>query len=302
MRDRRGVIHAKTGVLPLMMETTVHSRGRTWGSSALVLAAVLLCACTVPSVESPAPATEADSLPGDTHVHHEIDYIEISVTDMEDAKHFYEAAFGWEFNDYGPDYAGIRKEVGEAGGLRLQPQVSRGGPLVILYSDDLDGTLAGVREAGARILQEPFEFPRRPPVPLRGPERKRARCLVQEVSATPWCSKIRLTESCSLPIVESQQTTEAFTALNGSRSAFDPGKLDQLPAEALMIALPMIVLDVFLEDVPEMTLTQDHQPIEALGSDREHKALRVGIQVGAPIWKPHRPHACSLEQFTELLP
>ena len=37
----------------------------------------------------------------DSHVHHGIDYIEIAVTDMAESKRFYEAAFGWKFNDYG---------------------------------------------------------------------------------------------------------------------------------------------------------------------------------------------------------
>ncbi len=93
------------------------------------------------------------------HVHHAINYIEISVTDMAEAKRFYGAAFGWQFNDYGPDYAGIQKEGGEAGGLSLATAVSSGGPLVILYSDDLDASLVSVREAGGRISTEPFEFP-----------------------------------------------------------------------------------------------------------------------------------------------
>ncbi|MAE71820.1 MAG: glyoxalase [Gemmatimonadetes bacterium] len=92
-------------------------------------------------------------------IHHGIDYIEIAVTDMVESKRFYEAAFGWKFNDYGAGYAGIRKQGGEAGGLRLEAKVSTGGPLVILYSNDLDATLAGVREAGGRIAKEPFGFP-----------------------------------------------------------------------------------------------------------------------------------------------
>ena len=94
------------------------------------------------------------------HTHHEIDYIEFGVVDMADARRFYAAAFGWEFYDYGPDYTGIRKRRGgEIGGLRLQASVTTGGPLVILYSDDLEATLARVREAGGRITQEIFEFP-----------------------------------------------------------------------------------------------------------------------------------------------
>ncbi len=93
------------------------------------------------------------------HIHHAIDYIEFKVTDMEASKGFYGAAFGWEFNDYGPEYAGIRKEGGEAGGLRLVADVASGGPLVILFSEDLDATLARVKDAGGRITAEPFEFP-----------------------------------------------------------------------------------------------------------------------------------------------
>lgn len=94
------------------------------------------------------------------HGHHEIDYIEFSVTDMAEAQRFYAAAFDWEFTDYGPEYAGIRKRQGsEAGGLKVQSEVSVGGPLVILYSADLEATLARVRNAGGLITQEIFEFP-----------------------------------------------------------------------------------------------------------------------------------------------
>lgn len=95
-----------------------------------------------------------------THSQHEIDYIEFSITDMAESQRFYAAAFGWEFTDYGPEYAGIRKrQGGEAGGLRLEPNVTTGGPLVILYSHDLEATLASVRAAGGGITEEIFEFP-----------------------------------------------------------------------------------------------------------------------------------------------
>jgi predicted enzyme related to lactoylglutathione lyase len=91
--------------------------------------------------------------------HHEIDYIEFAVTDLEEAKRFYHAAFDWTFNDYGPGYAGIRKEEGEAGGLRVDTTVTRGGPLVIVYSQDLDASFRRVQHAGGRITREPFAFP-----------------------------------------------------------------------------------------------------------------------------------------------
>lgn len=93
-------------------------------------------------------------------IHHEINYIEFEITDMARSKRFYESAFDWKFNDYGPDYAGIQRgQGGEAGGLRLKSEAATAGPLVILYSNDLAATIARVREAGGQITQEPFDFP-----------------------------------------------------------------------------------------------------------------------------------------------
>lgn len=93
------------------------------------------------------------------HTHHGIDYIEFTVTDLAKAKAFYSTAFGWKFNDYGPGYAGIQKDNGEAGGLRLGSSVITGGPLVILYSDDLERSLAKVTSAGGEIIKPLFTFP-----------------------------------------------------------------------------------------------------------------------------------------------
>ena len=94
-----------------------------------------------------------------SHVHHSIDYIEFAVTDMEKAKKFYSSAFGWKFTDYGPEYAGIQKENGEAGGFRLDTKVLAGGPLVILFSQKLDESFKKVKDAGGKITKEPFTFP-----------------------------------------------------------------------------------------------------------------------------------------------
>lgn len=96
--------------------------------------------------------------------HHAIDYIELTVTDAAEAKAFYAAAFGWEFNDYGPAYAGIVNPGGpdlpEVGGLATSDTaVVRGGPLVLLYSDDLDATAEQVRAAGGEIVNGPYAFP-----------------------------------------------------------------------------------------------------------------------------------------------
>jgi predicted enzyme related to lactoylglutathione lyase len=97
--------------------------------------------------------------PDAAHQHHAIDYIEITVKDVAEAKRFYGAAFGWTFNDYGPDYAGIQGPGREVGGFSKDAVVRTGGPLVVLYSKTLDDTLARVKKAGGRIVKDPFEFP-----------------------------------------------------------------------------------------------------------------------------------------------
>jgi hypothetical protein len=91
--------------------------------------------------------------------HHAIDYIEFTVRDIAAAKRFYAAAFGWQFTDYGPGYAGIRGDEREVGGLAQADEVKKGGPLVVLYSRELDATVAAVRSAGGKIVKKPFAFP-----------------------------------------------------------------------------------------------------------------------------------------------
>lgn len=94
------------------------------------------------------------------HHHHTIDYIELTVTDVEQAKRFYAKAFGWKFNDYGPDYAGIQGESGsEVGGLRRDETVRAGSPLVLLYSSNLDQSVQAVTDSGGKVVNGPYEFP-----------------------------------------------------------------------------------------------------------------------------------------------
>lgn len=100
-------------------------------------------------------------VPSQNEIHHEINYIELSATDVAEAKRFYSAAFEWQFNDYAPGYVGIRRKEssGECGGICQAEQVARGGPLVILYSVDLEASLASVQAAGGTITQEIISFP-----------------------------------------------------------------------------------------------------------------------------------------------
>jgi predicted enzyme related to lactoylglutathione lyase len=86
-----------------------------------------------------------------------IDYVELPGGDLIATKRFYEQAFGWSFTDYGPTYCEF-SDGRLTGGLTTGP-VKPGGPLVILYADDLAATQARLEAAGARIVVETFAFP-----------------------------------------------------------------------------------------------------------------------------------------------
>lgn len=95
-------------------------------------------------------------------VHHGLNYVELTVTDLAAAKEFYAAAFGWKFTDYGPEYAGFTTLGGsaESGGLLLSAQPKPvGGPFVLLYSQDLDASAAAIEAAGGWISTPAYEFP-----------------------------------------------------------------------------------------------------------------------------------------------
>jgi predicted enzyme related to lactoylglutathione lyase len=92
-----------------------------------------------------------------------IDYVELAVDDLEQAKAFYAKALGWTFNDYGPDYAGIQDPTrpgGECGGLNQVAASGRGdGVVALARTDDIEAALASVLAAGGRIVVELYEFP-----------------------------------------------------------------------------------------------------------------------------------------------
>jgi uncharacterized protein len=94
---------------------------------------------------------------------HVIDYVELAVDDLGQAKAFYAKALGWTFTDYGPDYAGIqdpRNPGQEFGGLTADAPPSRGeGVLALVRTDNADDTLVSVLDAGGRIQVELHEYP-----------------------------------------------------------------------------------------------------------------------------------------------
>ena len=95
--------------------------------------------------------------------HHKINYVEFATTDIERAKQFYSAVFGWTFKDWGPDYIDSSAEIaGLALGFRHgEPnQVQPGyAPLLVLYSADLKATESAILAGGGNIVVPTFEVP-----------------------------------------------------------------------------------------------------------------------------------------------
>ena len=95
---------------------------------------------------------------------HVIDYVELAVDDLEEAKAFYGKALGWTFTDYGPEYAGMQdltRPGQEFGGMFARPPSPRGdgGVLALVRTDDAHAALASVLAAGGRVMAELHDYP-----------------------------------------------------------------------------------------------------------------------------------------------
>jgi predicted enzyme related to lactoylglutathione lyase len=89
--------------------------------------------------------------------HEQIQYIEFLSRDLAAAKHFYGAAFGWGFTDYGPEYTAFEGDYIDGGFTNGEP--AHGSILVILYSADIEETKKKVADAGGSIIRDIFTFP-----------------------------------------------------------------------------------------------------------------------------------------------
>lgn len=90
--------------------------------------------------------------------HHRINYIELPASDLPAVKAFYQAAFGWKFTDYGPEYAAFN-DGSLDGGFTAGKVAKAAAPLVILYSKDLEASVKGVTKAGGKIVKPIYSFP-----------------------------------------------------------------------------------------------------------------------------------------------
>ena len=92
-----------------------------------------------------------------------IDNIEFAVSDVARSREFYSKAFGWTFTDYGPTYCEF-SDGRLTGGLAKGTPINPGGPLVILYADNLGETQTSPRRCRRKNCQTGFRLSRRPTV------------------------------------------------------------------------------------------------------------------------------------------
>jgi uncharacterized protein len=93
--------------------------------------------------------------------HHKINYVEFGATDLPATKRFFSKVFGWEFVDYGPDYAAFSNQGIDGGFCQsdLSSTTEKGGALLIFYSRDIEASLDQVEAAGGKIVKSIFDFP-----------------------------------------------------------------------------------------------------------------------------------------------
>jgi predicted enzyme related to lactoylglutathione lyase len=88
-----------------------------------------------------------------------IDYVEIPVTDLNKAKEFFSALFGWSFEIWGDDYMSFNDGRFDGGFRRSAEPASSTGVLLIFFSTDLERDFDRVQELGATISEPIFPFP-----------------------------------------------------------------------------------------------------------------------------------------------
>jgi uncharacterized protein len=93
--------------------------------------------------------------------HEKINYVEFPAKNLKATKSFFEAAFGWSFVDYGPDYAAFSDQGLDGGFFKsdLAASAAKGSALIVFYSDRLEETQSKIERSGGRIVKPIYSFP-----------------------------------------------------------------------------------------------------------------------------------------------
>ena len=95
------------------------------------------------------------------NAHEKINYVEFPSQDIDKTKSFFKNAFGWEFDDFGPEYTAFSNQ-GLDGGFftsELRSTTANGGALIVFFSDDLEHTQSKIENAGGVVIKPIFSFP-----------------------------------------------------------------------------------------------------------------------------------------------
>lgn len=86
------------------------------------------------------------------------DYVELPAKALDDSVRFYEAAFGWTLQRFGPTYAATTSGDTDVG-LQADEKEAPGAPLPVIQVDDIEAAASAVEAAGGDILRPVFTFP-----------------------------------------------------------------------------------------------------------------------------------------------
>lgn len=95
------------------------------------------------------------------NLHEKINYVEFPARDIQATKEFFTQAFGWSFQDFGPEYAAFSNQ-GIDGGFfqsKLHSSTGNGAALIVFYSQDLEATQDKIEKANGSIIKPIFAFP-----------------------------------------------------------------------------------------------------------------------------------------------
>ncbi|MDX2456325.1 MAG: VOC family protein [Gammaproteobacteria bacterium] len=95
------------------------------------------------------------------HEHEKINYVEFPAKDIQATKEFFTQAFGWSFQDFGPEYTAFSNQGVDGGFFKaeLSSSTNNGAALIVFYSRDIEATQAKIEKSNGNIVKPIFSFP-----------------------------------------------------------------------------------------------------------------------------------------------
>jgi len=93
--------------------------------------------------------------------HEKLNYVEFPAKNIPATKQFFQKAFGWSFEDFGPEYTAFTDQGIDGGFYKsdLTSTAANGSALLVLLSENLELSLSNVELAGGEITKAIFSFP-----------------------------------------------------------------------------------------------------------------------------------------------